>query len=85
MTDDEGVRSAIARAGFQVIEAFDLPDADWWDEYYHPLEHNLSALAEKYSDVPEAAAVLEGTRTEIAMRRNHSAHYNYRFYCLERA
>ena len=82
MTDDGGVRSAITRSGFDVIDSFDLPENDWWDEYYDPLEKNLALLETKYADLPEANAVLENTRTEISMRRQHAAHYNYRFYCI---
>ena len=81
MTDDNGIRTAIHEAGYQIIDAFDLPEADWWEEYYDPLEQNLSRLEEKYTGIATALSVLNETRTEIDMRRMHAAHYNYRFYC----
>jgi len=84
MTDDPGVRAAIKAAEFDLIDTVDLIEADWWDEYYDPLTVNLKKLDEKYAGEPAATPVLENTRTEIAMRRQHAEHYNYRFYCVDR-
>ena len=81
MTDDAGVRAAITSAGYRVIDCFDLPDADWWDEYYSPLEQRLPEFEAVYPD----AAALQLTRTEIAMRRQYPHYYNYRFYAVTRS
>ena len=81
MTDDDGVQRAIAAAGYSLIASFNLPENDWWDEYYTPLENKLAEMERTYPGAPP----LEHTRTEIAMRRNHAAHYNYRFYCIQLA
>ena len=83
MTDNDGVRTAIKSAGFDIFESFDLPEQDWWDEYYNALEARLELLEEQYFGDESARIPLTYSRTEIAMRRKYAAHYNYRFYCVE--
>lgn len=85
MTTDGGVRSAITNAGYRLLEAFDLPDSDWWANYYDPIEAKLPALEARYAGNAAAEIVLQEARHEIGIRRRYPAAYDYRFYCLERA
>lgn len=75
---------AIAReAGYQILGHFVLPAADWWDHYYTPLAQQLETLQVKYANVPDALAVLDLHRQEMAMHRQYADHYGYVFYCLQ--
>ncbi len=81
MMDEAGVLAAIDAAGFDLIDRFPLPDADWWDAYYRPMEQSLTPLEAKYAGrEPEMIPMREG-REEIEVRRAYPDAYNYWFYC----
>jgi SAM-dependent methyltransferase len=85
---DQGLRTteqntAAARAlGYAVIAVHPLPDSDWFDEYYTPLEARLAAADVTDPAMAQAVAV---TRAEIAMRREHGVDYRYTGYVLRPA
>ena len=76
---------AIARrAGYEVVGYFTLPEADWWDDYYLPLEKRLDMLRTRYQGDAGALAAIESTQQEIDLYRDHSDCYGYVFYVLRR-
>lgn len=75
----------IESAGFTVIANFTLPDGDWWNEYYAPIEGKLPALRKKYADDPEAQQVLKMEEDEMDLHRRYSPWYGYVFYIAEEA
>lgn len=70
----------VERAGYEAIAHFTLPESAWLDNYYIPLERRLSALRQKYSDRPEALAIIESEQREIDLYRQYSDAYGYVFY-----
>lgn len=80
MRDGESNRHAIAEAGYDLIGTFDLPESDWWDEYYTPLSERIDAL-ERSGD-PDAAELVPMLREEIVLRRDHGADYGYTGYVM---
>jgi predicted N-acetyltransferase YhbS/ubiquinone/menaquinone biosynthesis C-methylase UbiE len=57
--------------GYTVEATYRLPDSDWFDEYYTPLEQRVA------SGDPAYAAAAGSTLQEIEMRRRHGDDYQY--------
>ena len=80
MRTGEDNREAIAEAGYELLGAIELPESDWWDEYYTPLSERIEALAR--SDDPDAAALAPVLSEEILLRRDHGDDYGYTGYAM---
>jgi SAM-dependent methyltransferase len=74
----------IRQSGYFLAGFFVLPQADWWDNYYSPVEKKLIRLRRKYADDGEALAFLEEEQREIDLFRNYSDYYGYVFYVARR-
>ncbi|MEM9048629.1 MAG: class I SAM-dependent methyltransferase [Pseudomonadota bacterium] len=72
MSDEAGIRAAVARAGYRVIEAFPLGAAAW-AAYYEPLAAREAALRSWHGD----DAALAEARREIAVWERYGAEYDY--------
>lgn len=70
----------LSAAGYRSLGHFTLPESDWWDNYYHPMAARIETLRGKYSDNPEAQAVLDLEYAEIELYRRYSDYYGYEFY-----
>ncbi len=75
----EGAVKAFENTGFEVAGHFLLPDRAWWAHYYTPLEQKLPELTERFRGDDMAGQVLDLTRREIALRRDHPDAYGYVF------
>ena len=80
MTDIPSNTDMIESAGYKIIAHFTLPDSDWLDNYYSPLEQKLPALYEKYTDDKEALGIVDMTAREIDMRKRFHEYYGYEFF-----
>ena len=77
-TTAENVRAIEAR-GVTLRATYQLPDSDWWDEYYTPLEERIRAFAPA-GDEERAAAAAE--LHEIEVRRRCAEEYAYTGYVI---
>lgn len=80
VTDTAGNLALFAAAGYGMVGRFALPGADWWDDFYVPVERRLPLLRAKYAADPEGLAVVEGMQVEIDMHRKYGEYYGYVFY-----
>jgi len=77
---------AVAKAlGLRVQDTFVLQPEAWWEGYYGPLEARAKRLAELVQGDTALSAVLEETRRELALWREHGESYGYVFYLLRAA
>ena len=74
--------AAATGLGWRVDAVYRLPEADWWLEYYDPLQARLDATGEVHA--PQLRTVLDGTQDEIDFRRNHADEYSYTGYVLRK-
>lgn len=74
----------IEEEGYELVEMFILPESDWWESYYKPMESRINELKMKYQGMPESLSVLEGEMEEIRMYRKHSDEYGYVFYVIRK-
>lgn len=63
----------IQNCGYEIMAHFILPEGDWWDDYYNPLEKRLQKLQQqKYAHNQEALNVIEEEFVEISLYRKYS-------------
>jgi ubiquinone/menaquinone biosynthesis C-methylase UbiE len=74
----------IESSGFELVRRFNLPEDDWWSDYYNPITKKLPALKNKYKDDPEALDVIANEENEIDLFRRYSAYFGYVFYIARR-
>ncbi|RZQ61624.1 class I SAM-dependent methyltransferase [Amycolatopsis suaedae] len=72
----EANAAAARKAGYEVAAVLPMPDSDWFDEYYGPLEQRLETAD------PALAEAVAASRVEIDMRRRHGDDYRYAGYVL---
>lgn len=80
----ENKLAVIARLAYEQTGHFVLPETAWSSQYYDPMEARIAEKAEEWADSPEAVAVLEEARSEIAIFREYSHYYGYGFFVMRR-
>ena len=80
MTDVDTNISKIISSGYELLGNFTLPDSNWWDDYYTPLQAKLPVLTKRFKDDAEALEIVNTTRLEIEMRRSYPDYYGYEFF-----
>ncbi len=82
---DVAANRALAEAsGYELMGDFVLPESDWWDDYYTPMQCRLEILAPKYAGDPVADSVIEECREEIAVYNQFADCYGYLFLVMAR-
>ena len=73
---------AIAACGYDTVGHFPLPAPAWWDDYYRPLQANVTAFRKRYADAPDARELADQCQHEIDVWRAYSDFYGYDFFVL---
>ena len=76
---------AVEDAGYRLLGHFSLPSSDWTEEYFAPLDARLPALREQFRDDPQGLEVIEDTRYEHDLYREHEGVWGYEMIVAERA
>ncbi len=84
LTDTAGNLALFAAAGYGMVGHFALPAADWWDDFYVPVERRLPLLRAKYAADPAGLAAVDEMQVEIDMHRRYGEYYGYVFYVARR-
>jgi len=84
ITTAEGNRKIAEEAGFQVVDAFVLPGAAWWDEYLTPLAARVGMLRPQAATDPMLALVLEEMDQELDITRRYGDTFSYVFFVLRK-
>lgn len=78
-------RSAIERAGYELLDDFLLEQEAWAIGYYDALERGLSSFLERHAHSTAALAIVEAEQQEIELYRAFGGFYSYGFYIARRA
>ncbi|TDB72844.1 bifunctional class I SAM-dependent methyltransferase/N-acetyltransferase [Micromonospora sp. KC723] len=70
--------AAAEAAGYTVEGVYELPDNDWFDDYYTLLTERVETAPAR----PGMAEAVTATREEISLRRRHGTDYRYTGYVL---
>ncbi|MCY4636730.1 MAG: methyltransferase domain-containing protein [Acidobacteria bacterium] len=73
---------AIAACGYDTVGHFPLPASAWWDDYYRPLQANVTAFRQRYADAPDARELADQCQHEIDVWRAYADFYGYEFFVL---
>ena len=82
MRDKSALLEAIAGCGYETVGHFTLPASAWWDDYYRPLQDNVTAFRERYRDVQDAQALADQCQSEIDIWHAYSEFYGYEFFVV---
>ncbi|MBK8012157.1 MAG: class I SAM-dependent methyltransferase [Deltaproteobacteria bacterium] len=82
MGSAQDVLAKIEASDFSLVDHFTLPNEDWWDDFYMPMQRRIEALRGKYAGDAEALAALDEISREPEMHRRHSDDYGYEFFVV---
>jgi ubiquinone/menaquinone biosynthesis C-methylase UbiE len=74
----------IKKAGFNLIANFTLPESAWLENYYIPIENELSRLNKIYQGNEVALSVFDGFKYELDFYRKYSKYYGYEFFIMQK-
>ena len=70
----------LENAGYSPRGYFTLPEPDWEQEFYEPLETQLVELADRHPESATVSEIVESQRREIALQRRYRDYVSYGMY-----
>jgi len=80
--DTSELLEAIGTCGYETVGHFPLPPSAWWDDYYRPLQDNVTAFRKRHHDTPDAQELADQCQREIDIWHAYSDFYGYEFFVL---
>ena len=80
--DTSGLLEATEACGYETVGHFPVPASAWWDDYYRPLQDNVTAFRKRHHDAPDAQELADQCQSEIDIWQACSAFYGYEFFVL---
>jgi len=80
--DVSALLAAIGECGYESIGHFALPPSSWWDDYYRPLQQNLTEFRERHRDEPDAQELADQVQREIDVWHAYAEFYGYEFFVM---
>ena len=80
--DTAALLKTVEASGYETVGHFPLPASAWWDDYYRPLQDNLTAFRERHRDESDAQELAEQCQREIDIWHDYSEFYGYEFLVL---
>ena len=84
ITDVPGCVERARGAGYDVLHHFLLEPADWWTDYYGPLEERVAMLRPRAASDHALAEVLDEAEEEMFLHRRFGDCYSYVFLVLRK-
>ena len=78
--DRAALVAAIDACGYETVGNFVLPPSAWWNDYYRPLQRNVTRFRTRYRDRPEAQELADQCQREIDVWKAYSNYYSYAFF-----
>ena len=78
--DAAALLTAIGACGYETVGHFILPRSTWWDDYYRPLERNVTEFRARHGGRPEAQELADQCQREIDIWKAYSDYYDYAFF-----
>jgi SAM-dependent methyltransferase len=74
----------IDACGYETVAHFPLPASAWWDDYYRPLQQNVTSFRARHSGETDAHELAASVQREIDVWHKYSESYGYDFFVLRR-
>ena len=84
ITDVKGRIDLIQNEGFHLLLNFTLPESSWMDNYYLPMEQELTHLIQKYQNDQTALGIFEYFQNEVDSYNKYSKYYGYEFFVMQK-
>jgi SAM-dependent methyltransferase len=81
----DGWAAEIPRLGYRLLHAFALPEAFWWDSYFHPLERRIETLRQKCEADEAALAALGAHQREVELHRKYGAWFGSAYWLMQKS
>lgn len=76
---------AITECDYETVGHFSLPASSWWDDYYRPLQQNVTRFRERHHGEQDAQELADRTQREIDVWHAFSEYYGYEFFVMRAA
>jgi SAM-dependent methyltransferase len=80
--DAPALLAAIAECGYETVGHFMLPPSSWWDDYYGPLQRNVTEFRRRHREEPDALQLADRIQREIDVWHTCSEFYSYAFFVM---
>ena len=80
--DTAALLAAVDACGYRTVGHFPLPVSAWWDDYYRPLQDNVTAFRRRHHDATDAQELADQCQNEIDIWHAFSEFYGYEFLVL---
>ena len=80
--DTSALLEAVEACGYATVGHFPLPASAWWDDYYRPLQDNVTMFRERHHDAQDAQELADHCQREIDIWHAYSEFYGYEFFVL---
>jgi ubiquinone/menaquinone biosynthesis C-methylase UbiE len=74
--------AVIGECGYETVDHFALPPSSWWDDYYRPLQQNVTQFREHHRGEPDAQELADQIQREIDVWHAYSEFYSYEFFVM---
>ncbi len=69
---------------FSLVGYFYLPQSNWFDNYYQPIENNLNDFLKRHNNSKIARNIVEGEKKEIYLYKKYKDYISYGFYVVKK-
>jgi len=80
--DVPALQAVIEACGYETVGHFTLPPSAWWDDYYRPLQQNLTAFRARHRGERDALELADQVQREIDVWHACSDFYSYEFFVM---
>jgi cyclopropane fatty-acyl-phospholipid synthase-like methyltransferase len=80
--DAPALLGVIEDCGYETVGHFDLPPSSWWEDYYRPLQQNITEFRERHREERDAQELADQVQREIDVWRAYSDFYSYEFFVM---
>ena len=83
--DPSALMTVITEGGYETVGHFPLPPSSWWDDYYRPLQQNITAFRARHRQESDAQELADQVQREIDVWQACSDYYSYEFFVMRKA
>jgi SAM-dependent methyltransferase len=80
--DASALLAIIKDCGYETVGHFPLPPSSWWDDYYSPLQQNVTEFRLRHETEPDAQELADYVQREIDMWHAYAEFYRYEFFVM---
>lgn len=80
--DPPTLLATIRACGYETVNHFTLPPSSWWDDYYRPLQQNVTQFRARHRDEADAQELADQIQQEIDVWHAFSEFYSYEFFVM---